>query len=951
MLTPSDADSPAVLRQKAADARERGQWNEAVAAAEEATRRDPTSSDGWTERSLALLAVHRDVESLDAAIRAVQCDVAWPSAQRALALARLRRHDTMGAEEAAVACLRARPGYPEGVATLALVRMALGLTEEADRLLRHALALKGTMAEALGNHAALLARIGRDADALDAVDRAIALKPFLPAPHALRGALLRRNSRFAEAAESFATARDADGDAAPELHANLSDALRCAGRLPEALEAAVSGLARHHGHPALLVNLGAALHAAGRTDDALAAYEQALHANPGLAEAENNVGRLHLEAGRPERALDHLRRAFAARPNDLDIARNLGVLLLDCGFPDEAERPAHAMMEADPQSPDGPMLLGRALARQGRGDEAEAAFAAAIRLAPTRADNWFQTGAALLQSGRRAGAVSALRQLCRLAPETARHWALLGQALRGTRFAAADDALRTDLLAAIAHPGAENSHLTDAIASVVLLSTAAAKLRDAATATTPDAAVRTLLNTGALVDLSGDPLTRALLEHCLISNPELERALTVLRRVFLAEADADHGGALEDPHWLPFLCALADQCALNEHVFAETDAETAAVDRLAVRLEMVLAAGARPASARVVLLGAYRPLSRWSGAAALRDYDWPPPVAALLTRQVDEPWAEEALKTIIPSLTPLVDATSAAVRAQYEENPYPRWVQAGLLDAPIPIPAMMRAMFPHATIPVSPQWDAPQVLVAGCGSGREAAWAVNHIRGACVQAVDLSLASLAHAARQSERLELPIAWAQADILALGAALGDHRFDLIQCVGVLHHMTDPLAGWTVLRGLLRPNGLMKIGLYSEQARRPLDAARQFATARGHTASSSGIRRFRQDVLALPDGHPVKVIVHSPDFNSASACRDLVFHTHEHRHTLPQIAEWLDRLGLNFLGFQLENPTIATLYRTRFPQDRTMTDLALWSRFEDEFPHSFGELYQFWVQPKA
>ncbi len=30
---------------------------------------------------------------------------------------------------------------------------------------------------------------------------------------------------------------------------------------------------------------------------------------------------------------------------------------------------------------------------------------------------------------------------------------------------------------------------------------------------------------------------------------------------------------------------------------------------------------------------------------------------------------------------------------------------------------------------------------------------------------------------------------------------------------------------------------------------------------------------------------------------------------------------------------------------------MTDLTLWDRFEEGFPHGFGELHQFWGRPNA
>ena len=58
---------------------------------------------------------------------------------------------------------------------------------------------------------------------------------------------------------------------------------------------------------------------------------------------------------------------------------------------------------------------------------------------------------------------------------------------------------------------------------------------------------------------------------------------------------------------------------------------------------------------------------------------------------------------------------------------------------------------------------------------------------------------------------------QADILKLDHL--EQEFDIIESVGVLHHMDEPMAGWRVLVDLLKPGGLMKIGLYSELARQP------------------------------------------------------------------------------------------------------------------------------------
>lgn len=82
-------------------------------------------------------------------------------------------------------------------------------------------------------------------------------------------------------------------------------------------------------------------------------------------------------------------------------------------------------------------------------------------------------------------------------------------------------------------------------------------------------------------------------------------------------------------------------------------------------------------------------------------------------------------------------------------------------------------------------------------------------------------------------------------------------------------------------------------------------------------------------------------------STSACRDLLFHVQEHLMTLPAIGDFLKAEGMTLLGFDL-GASVAQAYRSRFPEDRTMTDLAAWHVFEAENPQTFTGMYQFWVR---
>jgi 2-polyprenyl-3-methyl-5-hydroxy-6-metoxy-1,4-benzoquinol methylase len=313
---------------------------------------------------------------------------------------------------------------------------------------------------------------------------------------------------------------------------------------------------------------------------------------------------------------------------------------------------------------------------------------------------------------------------------------------------------------------------------------------------------------------------------------------------------------------------------------------------------------------------------------------WPDAVAAVIVQQVDEPTAEQTLRLSIRALSPIGDGVSSVVREMYEENPYPRWVTALSLSSDISFDEKMKLMFPRAAFDPLGKAEV-DILIAGCGTGRHAVETARLYRGARILAIDLSLASLAHAKRKTDELGLAnIEFGQADILQLGN-LG-RRFDVIESIGVLHHLHDPLEGWRTLIGLLRPGGFMCIGLYSALARQGVSAARAHIAERGYRATAHDIRRFRQEIFGLGDDAPAKSLSRSSDFFATSSCRDLCFHVNEQRTTIPAIKEFLAANDLAFIGF---------------PADLAMTDLDCWHEFETKRPTAFLTMYQFWVQKRA
>jgi SAM-dependent methyltransferase len=211
----------------------------------------------------------------------------------------------------------------------------------------------------------------------------------------------------------------------------------------------------------------------------------------------------------------------------------------------------------------------------------------------------------------------------------------------------------------------------------------------------------------------------------------------------------------------------------------------------------------------------------------------------------------------------------------------------------------------------------------------------------------LSLASLSYARRVTQELGLTnIDYQQADILRLAAS--DRRFDVIESCGVLHHMSDPLEGWRILANLLRPNGYMKIGLYSRRARRDVSTARRFIAERGYPPTPEGIRQCRSAMVAEDSGFASSRVLASADFYSTSACRDLLFHVEEHVFSPAEIERHLDQLGLELLGFELNDPDVKRRYQARFPEDAACVSLANWELFEQDNPDTFINLYEFWAR---
>jgi SAM-dependent methyltransferase len=250
--------------------------------------------------------------------------------------------------------------------------------------------------------------------------------------------------------------------------------------------------------------------------------------------------------------------------------------------------------------------------------------------------------------------------------------------------------------------------------------------------------------------------------------------------------------------------------------------------------------------------------------------------------------------------------------------------------------------------PDAPQLpDDAEILVAGCGTGRETALLAMRAPHARITAVDLSRASLAYARSRHAAIDTRnVSFEQRDLREATAEAD--RYDYISSTGVIHHLPDPEADWACLAHALKPGGVMGLMVYSKIARMRIKAAQyRIADLMKRPVDDDLLREARMRLIA--DDHPV---AHSTDFAALGGVHDLLFNTYEDPFDVARIRAGIERLGLNFLGFHLPGAERRARYRHDNPHDPWFRDYDAWAALELREPGLYAGMYGFWcAKPRA
>jgi Flp pilus assembly protein TadD/SAM-dependent methyltransferase len=755
-----------------------------------------------------------------------------------------------------------------------------------------------------------------------------------------------------------------------------------------------------------MVNLSSALKLLkdGKTADAADIAIKYINTSPNDPDAHYILGKNEHERANFTLAKKHLNTAVEHRSNFLDAYLLLAEVCMELGQLSAAEEHSRRALESDDGSTDARVYLGRLTSRMGRLEEAAEYFSEAVHLSPTdrrarlglahvcdELGNYSaatetlteflsafpddaialnERGILLAKIGRSEESLVDLEHAVKLSPENLSFWQNLThqQKVIGLDDAAAASALQAlklslgdiearqafvdsvsglsltnpnpDLVNEISdclqHPSLETHHLVRPALQLLLMMDGVSSALEISTPGLID------LNSPNVKSLNSNSLFINVLARGLICEARFECYLVNLRITFLELSV--RGGVETQFHDL--LCVLAQQCNASDFALYESEKESQAVRALSEKIEGVLAQGS-PAPEEVALLACYRPLGKLPFAIKLSSALGPtgsPTFDLLIERQLLHPLEELNILNTVDVITPISGEISDRVREQYDQSPYPKWFSPPNVKPSTPT-KLIGSLFPSANLPATlPHEEA--ILVAGCGSGWNALLTSLLYPNSHVMAVDLSAVNLAHATRSARHFRVKnLSFAQADIMHLGQL--NQSFGFVESVGVLHHTEDTERAWKILASKTATGGVMHIGLYSQAARANLDLVSDFIKNGGYGTAVEDIRLFRRDVLSLPTTDLVyQTLKDNREFYSISSCRDLLFHENENRHSLGQISQMMEHIGLKFIGFQLHSGSIVQAYLRTYPDDQNMTNLENWAAFERANPETFAGMYDFY-----
>jgi 2-polyprenyl-3-methyl-5-hydroxy-6-metoxy-1,4-benzoquinol methylase len=220
-----------------------------------------------------------------------------------------------------------------------------------------------------------------------------------------------------------------------------------------------------------------------------------------------------------------------------------------------------------------------------------------------------------------------------------------------------------------------------------------------------------------------------------------------------------------------------------------------------------------------------------------------------------------------------------AIRSFYEQTPFPNYDE---LDSSATLrEKAIRGMFARLVDEQIPFGSL--VLEVGCGTGQFSNF-LGTTWGRTVFAADgcMNSLKLAEGFRKANQIK-NVAFLQMNLFQ--PAFKPESFDFVICNGVLHHTSDPFLGFQTIAKLVKPGGVVLIGLYNKYSRLVTDFVRVALQVSGDRV------RFLDPRLREKEADKVR---------KHTWFMDRFKNPHESKHSIGEVQEWFEKEGFEFLS---------------------------------------------------
>ena len=350
-------------------------------------------------------------------------------------------------------------------------------------------------------------------------------------------------------------------------------------------------------------------------DDAIEHFRRAIELEPERVETHLNLAGVLAQRGKADGAVACYRRALALKPDAVEAHHDLGVALLTQGQFDQALAHFQQALTLDPNLAQAHLNIGNVFLAQGRFEKAVASYERGLAINPgSFLQSQHSLGLALAMQGKHADAVPRFERAIALNADFSGAYNDLARTLSNLdRFDEALDVLARGIVPALVQRRAKGCSCSSC-AKIVACSleiqglsaplspfgivramepaqqgwsrcraVIAKKMRPSnilvarATSAWPRRLSASELWGGAgFAMITSHQLLGTLLKSAQVCDLPLERFLTNVRFALLEIAMAPVEFTVASEQVLSFCCALAQQCFLNEYVYACTDEEAIA---------------------------------------------------------------------------------------------------------------------------------------------------------------------------------------------------------------------------------------------------------------------------------------------------------------------------------------------------------------------------------------